>query len=78
MSGRVQEGPRSPPDPINKYLFCREILYVLNYLFIVLPIVLPIVLRIELPINRLGGRYVIINDFIEDSNNSRLAQIRSR
>ena len=57
MSGRVQEGPWSPPDPIKKYLIFRKILYFSTYIFL-LPIVLPIVLPIELPINRLGGRYV--------------------
>ena len=62
VSGRLQEAPWSPPDPIKKYLIFRKILYFSTYIFllpIVLPIELPIVLPIELPINRLGGRYVI-------------------
>ena len=57
VSGRLQEPPRSPPDPIKKYLCVRKILYFSTYIFL-LPIVLPIELPIELPINRLGGRYV--------------------
>ena len=27
VSGRVQEGPRSPPDPLNNYLFSVESLF---------------------------------------------------
>ena len=56
VSGRVQEAPRSPPDPIKKYDFIREFDICLIYfllpivLLIVLPIVLRIVLPIELPI----------------------------
>ena len=57
VSGKVQEGPWSPPDPIKNYLIYQEILHFCN-LYFLLPIVLPIVLPIELPINRLGGRYV--------------------
>ena len=34
VSGRVQEGPRSPPDPIKDYLSFRDILYSLTYFFI--------------------------------------------
>ena len=48
MSGKVQEGPRSPLDPIKKCSFFRKILYLFTYFL--LPIVLPIVLPIELPI----------------------------
>ena len=40
MSGRVQEGPRSPPDTLTNYLFSGEIH--LNKKMFVLPIVLPI------------------------------------
>ena len=45
VSGRVQEGPRSPPDSLEKYSFARKsLLYVLTYFL--LPIVLPIELLI--------------------------------
>ena len=33
VSGRVQEGPRSPPDPLKNYLILWKILYVLTYCF---------------------------------------------
>ena len=58
MPGRVQEGPRSPPDPLTNYLIFRISFHIFD-LYFLLPIVLPIVLPIELPINRLGGRYVM-------------------
>ena len=47
VSGRLQEAPRSPPDPINKLDF-SENLTVFKHIFL-LPIVLPIELPIELP-----------------------------
>ena len=53
VSGRVQEGPRSPPDQLHIYLICHLFFMCLTYLCelsIVLSIVLPIVLPIELPI----------------------------
>ncbi len=49
VSGRVQEGPRSPPDPIKKYVFSGNSLFVLKYFL--LPIVLPIVLPFVLPMH---------------------------
>ena len=56
VSGKVQEGPRSPPDPIKKMIFSGDLIF-FNIFFqlpielpSVLPIVLPIVLPSELPI----------------------------
>ena len=52
VSGRVQEGPRSPPDPIKHILMFRKIFIFETYFLLptVLPIVLPIALPIVLPI----------------------------
>ena len=52
VSGKVQEGPRSPPNPLTNYLVSRKSLFVEQHfeLSIVLPIVLPIGLPIVLPI----------------------------
>ena len=47
VSGRVQNGPRSPPDHLKNDLSFLKILYLLTYVVIVLPIVLPIELPIE-------------------------------
>ena len=44
--GKVQEGPRSPPDPLTNYLLSRKIFICLN-IFLLLPIELPIGLPIE-------------------------------
>ena len=59
VSGKVQEGPRSPQDLLKKYLISCfslfEHVFVLPIgLPIVLPIVLPIALLIELPIEFRG------------------------
>ena len=44
VSGRLQEAPRSPPDPIKKYEFIRK--FNMFHLFFLLPIELPIELSI--------------------------------
>ena len=48
VSGKVQEGPRSPPDPLKNINLSGKLTFFKHILL--LPIVLPIELPIELPI----------------------------